>query len=400
MEDSDGEVKTTASHTLGAMSLLEDETGSSDREEGNGMSDEERLPNIPEELRSNFFLGYRMRGKNRSMTGDVLALIVFVNDSESEWTSEDMDRIKQANSTAAIRQKEMAAEYGAELNLNLAYCESTVSEKIIDDLISFEADIMLEGAGLPEMDEICDYLKDEYDVDEAAVFFYLNKTGRASTVETDRADGEEFSFFYRKDGDFRHEMNHLFGAVDYYYPSEAETLAGEYWPDSIMLTGGDYMDPLSAYLVGWTDHVPENVISFLRDTAHITAEMAWDELKAEVYTGNVENYRGGNAYYTGYMEDGLMKGYGSVIYDDGSSYEGDWEYGLYHGFGTFRWADGSSYAGEWHEGVIQGDGTFYWNDGSYFVGEWYEGRMHGEGTIYYYNGTTQSGTWENGEYIG
>ncbi len=50
-------------------------------------------------------------------------------------------------------------------------------------------------------------------------------------------------------------------------------------------------------------------------------------------------------------------GYGSMVFEDKSSYTGDWQYGLRHGQGEYVMADGSVYRGQWTNDKPHGKGT-------------------------------------------
>ena len=59
-----------------------------------------------------------------------------------------------------------------------------------------------------------------------------------------------------------HELLHLFGAEDFYYPESREALAKEVYPEDIMLCDMPDLDHFTlgeytAYTLGWTDSVPD-----------------------------------------------------------------------------------------------------------------------------------------------
>ena len=85
----------------------------------------------------------------------------------------------------------------------------------------------------------------DYQLEYAVIFSGFTDTSRDSASDT-----------------IAHELLHLFGAEDFYYPASRETLAEEYYPTDIMLcampdlpyfTLGAY----TAYTLGWTDTVAE-----------------------------------------------------------------------------------------------------------------------------------------------
>ena len=68
-------------------------------------------------------------------------------------------------------------------------------------------------------------------------------------------------------------------------------------------------------------------------------------------------------------------GYGSCIYDDGTSYYGNFKDGLRHGFGTLILLQGECYAGYWLNDKMHGVGKWYEKDKTEWQGVWYEGNL-------------------------
>ena len=79
------------------------------------------------------------------------------------------------------------------------------------------------------------------------------------------------------DGDFEntlvHELLHLFGAVDLYYPENLKQVGKKYLPGSIMCDG-NVIDDLTRYLIGWKRQLQSDSMAwkFLEETKNITAE--------------------------------------------------------------------------------------------------------------------------------
>lgn len=71
------------------------------------------------------------------------------------------------------------------------------------------------------------------------------------------------------------------------------------------------------------------------------------------------------------------RGFGSIKYEDGSTYQGRTEHGQFEGKGRKTEANGDYYQGEWKEGEEHGKGTHLSHDGTLYNGDWVEGKRHG-----------------------
>ena len=133
-----------------------------------------------------------------------------------------------------------------------------------------------------------------------------------------------------------------------------------------------------------------------------------------------------DGHYTGHLENGMLSGNGTYIFNDGTRYVGQFANGARHGQGTMYDSDGNKYVGQWVNGKINGQGTMYYSDGNKYVGQWVNGKRHGQGTFIYLpgyshikltgtffndsfckgklfrsNGTVVVGQWdEDGNYLG
>jgi hypothetical protein len=140
-------------------------------------------------------------------------------------------------------------------------------------------------------------LEREWQVASVPLVFVLNKEGRACAYTQSADTGEEFLTVYSSDySSFCHEMFHLYGAEDFYYPMTVSNAANTYLPESIMLSG-DVVDDVTAYIVGWKKTLSDNAKKFLKATIHLTAEDMAEADKAEQLTG----------YGTKYYADGFEK---------------------------------------------------------------------------------------------
>ncbi len=375
------------------------------------------------QYRDHVFMGPRGGGDCDSLTGNVLITVVFTDEPDTFWTEGDMADYKLGLNTATAKLTADAAKYGVALNITFQYlrAKTTVASTFTNyEAFSTEA---IRSAGLGEKDRVIPTLKQTHSVKEAPVLFAVNRGGRAFARTHSAADGMEYAILHRAESDYRHELMHMFGARDYYYPDEAEALAKKYFPSSIMNTadGEAVVDPLTAYLVGWTDELAPEAKSFLDETAWITSAYVTSSVGVETRSGysTVEN---DNGTYTGYLLEGMFHGQGKYVWKEGGVFEGTFEYGN-PTYGTLTWAGGTSYtgtfkgwkmhgqgkyswpSGDYYEGtfvddVFTGYGEARWANGTRYVGNFQNWKMHGQGTCTFPNGSVQSGTWNEGSFLG
>ena len=106
--------------------------------------------------------------------------------------------------------------------------------------------------------------------DEMALIFVMERQFRAFAQHT-----EELEYcVLTQDNDahaIAHELLHLFGAVDLYYPYQIYGLTMKYFPQSVMCTHeGMEVDPLNQYLIGWKTELPYKAREFMEKLTDFT----------------------------------------------------------------------------------------------------------------------------------
>ena len=366
--------------------------------------EQDRYPSLPADLQEHILLGPRDQGISATLTGDVLITVVFVNDPTSTWTADRMAQVKALDETTKAAILSEAAAYGADLNITIDYLQGTSSTTEEADRTAWSEQIMA-SAGLGSVATASQELEKARGVKEAPILFYVDATERSYAMPNS-GTATEYAIVWKGIPDAttsRHELYHLFGAVDFYVPEAVAECARRYFPGSIMLegTGGENADALTAYLVGWTDTLSDQALAFLRETAHITQEQASDELEKETHTGYVENWEKPNGYIiTGYLDMGVLEGEGKVIEPNGGWREGYFEYGkLISGRCRIVYEDGGWYEGEYSQGNINGQGTMVWVSGDTYTGQWKNGKYHGTGKATYANGGWSEGSFADSAFV-
>ena len=404
----------------------------------------DRLPDLNAGYDSHAFLYARDRGDCFELTGNVVLTFVMLDVPDSPWTQQDIAKFREEAVRSGRVLEQQAMEYGAQLQITERFVSCSVAEAYERD----ERDAWVEAA-LSELGyttaNVSDKVKKEYDADSSAVLFCINREDRSFAAQT---SAFEYAVLFRELADYRHELLHMYGAVDFYYPELATQLAEQMWPQSIMLNAHAEevaVDEMTAYLVGWTATVTENTRSFLDQTADVTTEQVEQSREEQSFTGEgtdtygdavysgqwlngvpygqgrmeyesgsvyegafvygeregygVLSYAGGDVY-EGQWVDGEENGQGKLTWSNGDVYEGAWVDGERSGYGVITWHDGDVYAGDWQDGKRTGYGTYTWKDGTTYEGQWLDGQMHGEGTLRYTSGRTRTGQWDNGEFLG
>ncbi|MBR5264182.1 MAG: hypothetical protein IKV50_05750 [Clostridia bacterium] len=374
-------------------------------------------------LDKHLFLQSKGKGNCETLDGEISILLVFVSDIESSWDYSTRETAESELCGEMIRMMEYAKGYG--VSLSVMYGELDVSVAV--DVESYNSHVWEESLcaalGYGSIYDLQMLLERDWEVASAPVVFVLNKPGRAAAYSSSYDDVEEYLTVYSSDySSFCHELLHLYGAQDYYYPLAVSNAATTYLPDSIMLSG-DTVDELTAYTVGWTKSPGKQARRFLQATAHLTQKDLDDAAQAEQITGYGTKYYADGGIYIGYMEfgtpvgqgeyysasgnvykgefqNGKFHGYGVYTYADGGVYRGYFADGSFHGTGTMTWSNGDRYQGEYQNGVRSGWGIYWWSMGDRYEGGFQNGKLHGYGTYYYASGKVKSGYWEQGVFKG
>ena len=243
-------------------------------------TEEERVTNFPqsetelsavkEEYKNNVYLNARGLGACDKLLGNVSVTFIFINDSESKWDENAINEFKTATEDTFKRMEKDAKSYNKTLKLTPDYRETTVNFKFNYGEHKNWSDSVLSSLDMAAYDEANLYLMDELGSDEAAIVFVLNREGRSFSSSTENT---EYTVIFDDAPALYHELCHLFGANDFYFPDETELISEEVFGDSIMdnaYTGE--VDDLTAYLLGWRDDISDKAEEFLKATNYLTNE--------------------------------------------------------------------------------------------------------------------------------
>ncbi|MBR5786523.1 MAG: hypothetical protein IKY41_07515 [Clostridia bacterium] len=226
----------------------------------------------PSDYEDHVYLSYKGKGCCQNLSGKVILTVVFVDDEISVWDAEaiESERIFIQNELVLLTHD--AQKYDVQLEIKAEYMHISVDGEVGKPAESPQwlAKIAEKLEISPAL-EINSILEKKYATDEAPVIFILNRTGRAYASSGKTETWPEFALIYSEEDAFRHELYHLYGAVDFYLYKDALAASKIFLPNTIMSSGTE-TDPLTAYQIGWADTLSASALSFLESTAHITSK--------------------------------------------------------------------------------------------------------------------------------
>lgn len=377
-------------------------------------------PPVPSEYADHVYLIAKDSGNCSELVGVVYLNVFLVNDTVSSWDAASVAELEAAFAEQEKSLEADAKKYGKQLDMIIGY--ETVSISVEVDTANTDdswQDAALSNLGLMSLAKAQTILQSRNGGDSNPIVFAVNKAGRSYASWTTGSRSERVTLYSSSLDSLRHELCHLYGARDFYYPSDVEALANKHIANSLMCRG-DEVDALTAYLIGWDGELDSNARDFLDATKHYTRALLEEEQSKQNVTGNVTDHALSYGTYTGYLERGVPNGYGKLIYSEsgdiyegtfengkrhgtgkytwpsGNAYEGDWVMGARTGTGTYIWVSGDRYVGDFVEGDRTGKGKYIWSDGSYYEGDFIDGVRTGQGIMHYASGSVYSGSFLDG----
>lgn len=331
----------------------------------------------------------RDRGACRMLRGDFELTVILVSADGQPWTVLDLGNVNRSVTKALATLESEAAGYGVELSITPVYYRTVAPADV--DTENWRDNTI---ASIPELAGVESWAN-------RPVLFCLNTPGRCFA----RTGSEvmEYVIYYTDydPGTVRHELLHLFGAEDFYFHEEIEAAAIRHFPRSVMLNSDTnaVTDPLTAYLVGWTEEPEGAAADFMADISHLTNETVETAREIDQQSGT-GTFKLESGMYYGTLEMGVRNGLGLYQWESGMSYVGDWTWNTFDGKGTLTWADGSYYTGEFADDKRTGRGTYVWPDGTIYTGDFVNGRQTGRGTLTWADGSSYTGDFTDGKRTG
>ena len=224
---------------------------------------------LPDGEGLHFALRSRDRGPCGRMTGDVMVLMVYVSTPKYPWNEKKEKEVVAKCWRSLWFLEKQAARYHAPLKFSIGCFETSIPMELADtkNYMEWYRYILKNFFSSSNMPELQTYYEQKLNKTDTPVVFLFTNEDRSCAVNSSTNYPnwqEEFCMLFF-DGDFRdlelaHELCHQYGAVDLYdYKEEGIAAATRrIFPHSVMLTVTDPLnevDPLTAYLMGWTDTV-------------------------------------------------------------------------------------------------------------------------------------------------
>lgn len=372
-------------------------------------------------------LSDRSTGPCTTFTGPIRMMVVYVSTPDMPWTPEALAAAGALLLEAARGLEQEAAGYGAPLQITFqSHQASADGVPDMQNSLPWAQQVIRSVTALPAM-SAGEGRRSIYCANGLPILFLLNGGGRGYACCSRTDNLEEYVVLYVDSTDtgyVRHELLHLYGAQDLYQHGVYEQAARENLPRSIMLTsdGDCTVDPLTAYLVGWTDRLDPGAEAFLAATAHVTRAELDAAFRDDTATGSGTSATD-SGVYNGDLVDGERHGYGTLRWNTGDAYTGAFRWGKRTGTGVYRWANGAVYTGDLVDGVMHGagyhltaDGTRYlgdvnrndydgrcyiaWPDGDMYLGDIASGLLTGRGLYVWPDGSTYYGDFVEGARTG
>ena len=303
---------------------------------------------------------YKDGGTCHSLTGQIFWHFVYVEDPKSRWHKKERDIQEKVNQDVIRYLKKEGRKEQTALQMFMKSCTLRLPYEMQADNIQTWTAQFAQLSGFSSMKEMDLKLKETYPQGQDFYIFLLNKPGRAyaSPSLSSETVESEFCVVYRSDFNaLLHEVLHVFGAADFYYPKQAAKAAEQILGKSVMLNSSDpVIDDLTRYLIGWHKQPSEKAQKLLDATAGITREMVSEALEQEQMDKNGfgrKEYSNG-VIYEGNFVNGIPEGQGTIYYTDGSVYKGEVRMSEPWGKGKLTYADGTVLEGYFKEGKYQG----------------------------------------------
>lgn len=254
---------------------------------------------IEQQYENHCFLRYRGKGNSTKFCGKVAFFVIPVSFPKGQWTSAAQNQLSDELFKAKKNLERQSKRYGNKLELSVSFRDK-ILELTEEDMNKYqEQDVLNSGLGRAIADKILEEYKvcsmeaveamvkhdlkvnKNIEVEEVAFITAVNTSQRSYAFIANAEGQYEVSIIFKcKNEKFSHttimhEVCHLFGAVDYYYPApEVPNKCRKHLGQSVMNESHqtDKIDDLTAYCIAWTDTISKSAKAFLDDTAHFTLE--------------------------------------------------------------------------------------------------------------------------------
>lgn len=244
--------------------------------------EDEKQTQLSEGWENSIYLGTRQNsGSAKKLTGKVLILNVFLNDTFTEWSDADRKKVEDTvDSACEWLVTKSRGHSGANLAIDTQSLFYVHSDTVPSNYEMAFLDIMFQKTVYVDVNGYVERnTPDGYD--SVCVMFHVWKNGDDYCIPCDTANtdyhtyhGERAMFYYSKNAGHRassyvYMLLQLFGGEKLYGREDTEEIKALF-PEDILLQK-NYLDlplqshtvsPLTAFLIGWSGYVDTQLIPF------------------------------------------------------------------------------------------------------------------------------------------
>ncbi len=215
----------------------------------------------------------REYGPCGKLLGNQLVIPVFVSTPRRSWNQAEIDDVFKQLYEARNQLYSCAMLYRINVIIEYAYFSFKVSVSHRTDG-QWLTELLKCHFGRDSLSELSYYYAKDFGKDGCAFLFFFKSKARSfacnatsnhpywvderAEISVDFASNEGVAFT------ILHELLHLYGAVDLYYPTQVKEEAAKHYPNSVMYRYlGWEIDSLNAYLIGWTDTLDQTAQDFI-----------------------------------------------------------------------------------------------------------------------------------------
>ena len=232
-------------------------------------------------------------GSSKRFIGECMFYNIFIDDKATSWDTQSITRLYELQGEALRYIEEQAALFGHKLHCTATGAEDALYLNIDTDVPEnaddyYWLDVFFMGTEYDSVNGLLEALyADSPRYDNYGLIFNINKQGRSYAVPcnleySDHADyyAERAVIYYSDDFNYEyvlssaviaHEILHLFGATDLYYPFDGEDIRKQiimqYFPFELMhyvpyYAGDATISAYTAFRVGWRNTLPNQLMMF------------------------------------------------------------------------------------------------------------------------------------------
>lgn len=226
-------------------------------------------------------------GTCKSLRGEVAVVLFYMNDFESQWTKEEMDRFTRNEVKPALAFLEQEAEkYGVELTLTVkkTYASRSYDGEVIQSTKESgycTTDVLWQAMDRNYFSSVEDMIKsfrNRYITDEIICLTVFNKDGGSYAINPKRGSDilmEEHCVLFARDlhtdtnaadgsqaAVIASNILYLYGAESFTASETRKSMAIYHYPYDLMLSAAydihmNVVGRATAFYIGWTDEAPD-----------------------------------------------------------------------------------------------------------------------------------------------